>query len=135
MDERTDDLKDIKDLSTGFEVECGVKGGKLSGGQKQRIAIARAIIRRPQILILDEATSALDSRSEQLVQQAIDRFERDHTVLVIAHRLSTIVKADQILVLDRGKVIEHGNHDSLIAARGTYHNMWASQSLGVQHTA
>lgn len=124
----------IEGLPDSYDTLVGERGYRLSGGQRQRLSLARAILRDPELLILDEATSALDSRSEQLVQQAIERFERDHTVLVIAHRLSTIAKADQILVLDRGKVIEHGNHDSLIAAQGTYHNMWVSQSLGFQHT-
>jgi ATP-binding cassette subfamily B protein/subfamily B ATP-binding cassette protein MsbA len=122
----------IEELPDSYDTMVGERGYRLSGGQRQRLSLARAILRDPELLILDEATSALDSRSEQLVQQAIDRFERDHTVLVIAHRLSTIVKADQILVLDKGKVIEDGNHDSLIAAKGTYYNMWASQSLGSQ---
>jgi ATP-binding cassette subfamily B protein/subfamily B ATP-binding cassette protein MsbA len=124
----------IEDLPDSYDTVVGERGYRLSGGQRQRLSLARAILRDPELLILDEATSALDSRSEQLVQQAIDRFERDHTVLVIAHRLSTIVKADKILVLDKGKVIEDGNHNSLIAAKGTYYNMWVSQSLGSHQT-
>jgi ATP-binding cassette, subfamily B, bacterial MsbA len=125
----------IEDLPDSYDTVVGERGYRLSGGQRQRLSLARAILRDPELLILDEATSALDSRSEQLVQQAIDRFERDHTVLVIAHRLSTIVKADQILVLEKGRVIECGNHDSLITAQGIYYNMWMSQSFDFQDAA
>jgi subfamily B ATP-binding cassette protein MsbA len=106
----------------------GERGYRLSGGQRQRLSLARAILRDPELLILDEATSALDSQSEQLVQEAIERFERNHTVLVIAHRLSTVVRADQILVLDAGHIVERGNHQSLLAQQGVYANLWRKQS-------
>ena len=91
--------------------------------------MARAILRDPELLILDEATSALDSESERLVQQAIDRFERKHTVLVIAHRLSTIVNADLICVLEKGKIVEQGDHSELISLGGRYASLWAQQAM------
>ena len=117
----------IQALSSGYDTLIGERGYRLSGGQRQRLSLARAILRNPELLILDEATSALDSQSERLVQNAIDRFERNHTVLVIAHRLSTIVRADQILVLEAGRVIERGTHSELLGRGGTYHNMWIKQ--------
>ncbi|MFM9047551.1 MAG: ATP-binding cassette domain-containing protein, partial [Cyanobium sp.] len=106
----------------------GERGYRLSGGQRQRISLARAILRNPDLLILDEATSALDTESERLVQQAIDQFDRKHTILVIAHRLSTIVNADRIYVLDQGKVIEEGNHHELLENNGKYARLWQQQS-------
>ena len=125
----------IETLPEGYDTVVGERGYRLSGGQRQRLSLARAILRNPELLILDEATSALDSRSEQLVQQAIERFEHDHTVLVIAHRLSTIVGADQIIVLDGGKVVEKGDHGSLIAHRGVYWSMWKNQSFTLQDSS
>jgi subfamily B ATP-binding cassette protein MsbA len=110
----------IEDLPQGYATLVGERGYRLSGGQRQRLSLARAILRAPELLILDEATSALDSQSERLVQEAIERFERNHTVLVIAHRLSTIVRADQILVLEAGRVVQRGCHDSLLAENGMY---------------
>jgi ABC-type multidrug transport system fused ATPase/permease subunit len=95
-------------LHHGFDIQCGIKGSKLSGGQKQRIAIARAIIRQPQILILDEATSALDSASQKKVQVALDNIMKNRTSIVIAHRLSTIERCDRIIVIESGRVIESG---------------------------
>jgi ATP-binding cassette subfamily B protein len=125
----------IASLPEGYDTVVGERGYKLSGGEKQRIAIARAILKNPQILILDEATSALDTQSERLVQQAIDQFERQHTVLVIAHRLSTIVKADLICVLDKGRIVEQGNHQQLLERHGIYAGLWKQQILEKQASA
>jgi ATP-binding cassette, subfamily B, bacterial MsbA len=117
----------IEKLPQGFDTQIGDRGVMLSGGQRQRLAIARALLRDPDILILDEATSALDTVSERLVQQAIDELSRDRTVLVIAHRLSTIQNADQIAVFDRGEVVEVGKHDELLARQGLYANLYNMQ--------
>lgn len=119
----------ISDLPRGFDTLIGERGYRLSGGQRQRLSLARAILRDPELLILDEATSALDTQSERLVQQAIDQFERQHTVLVIAHRLSTIVKADMICVLDKGHIVERGNHEQLLNQQGIYAGLWKQQTL------
>ena len=117
----------VMDLPDGYETVLGERGTRLSGGQRQRLAIARALLTDPPILILDEATSALDTDSERLVQQAIDRLLEGRTVFVIAHRLSTVVHADQILVLDRGEIVERGTHLELLARRGAYHRLHAAQ--------
>ncbi|KAB2936564.1 MAG: ATP-binding cassette domain-containing protein [Candidatus Contendobacter sp.] len=117
----------IAALPAGYETVVGERGLKLSGGEKQRVAIARAILKRPRILIFDEATSALDSRSEQAILQALRAVAAEHTALVIAHRLSTIVDADQILVLDHGRVREQGSHRELLQQGGLYAQMWALQ--------
>ncbi len=117
----------IMELPDGYGTVLGERGTRLSGGQRQRLAIARALLTDPPILILDEATSALDTGSERLVQEAIDRLLAGRTVFVIAHRLSTVVHADQILVLDRGEIIERGTHAQLLARRGTYHRLHAAQ--------
>jgi subfamily B ATP-binding cassette protein MsbA len=117
----------IMELPEGYATVLGERGTRLSGGQRQRLAIARALLTDPPILILDEATSALDTESERLVQEAIDRLLAGRTVFVIAHRLSTVVNADQILVLDRGEIIERGTHAELLARRGTYHRLHAAQ--------
>ena len=117
----------IAALPAGYETVVGERGLKLSGGEKQRVAIARAILKRPRILIFDEATSALDSKSEQAILQALRAVAAEHTTLVIAHRLSTIVDADQILVLDHGRVREQGEHRELLQQGGMYAQMWALQ--------
>lgn len=111
----------------GYETEVGERGLKLSGGEKQRVAIARTILKGPPILVLDEATSALDSHTEKEIQDALERVSKGRTTLVIAHRLSTIVGADEIIVLDKGEIVERGNHAALLAANGLYASMWNRQ--------
>jgi ATP-binding cassette, subfamily B, bacterial MsbA len=117
----------ISELPDGYSTILGERGTRLSGGQRQRLAIARALLRDPPILILDEATSALDTESERLVQEAVDRLLEGRTVFVIAHRLSTIVHADQILVLERGEIVERGTHAGLLASGGAYHRLYTLQ--------
>jgi len=114
-------------LPHGIDSLAGPRGSNLSGGQRQRVAIARALLRNAPILLLDEATSALDSRSEALVQDALDRLSQGRTTLVIAHRLSTVRKADQILVMEKGRLVEQGDHDSLLARGGSYARLHALQ--------
>ncbi len=117
----------IRAAPDGYETEVGERGLKLSGGEKQRVAIARTILKAPPILVLDEATSALDSHTEREIQDALDRVSRNRTTLVIAHRLSTIVAADEILVLDKGVIVERGAHQHLLEAGGLYASMWNRQ--------
>ena len=117
----------ILEQPQGFDTVIGEKGVRLSGGQRQRIAIARAVLKNPPILILDEATSALDTESERLVRSALETLIADRTVLVIAHRLSTIQKADMIIVMDEGRIVEQGNHDDLIAKKGLYSKLHKNQ--------
>jgi ATP-binding cassette subfamily B protein len=117
----------IKMSPKGYETEVGERGLKLSGGEKQRVAIARTILKAPPILVLDEATSALDSHTEKEIQDALDRVSKDRTTLVIAHRLSTIVHADEIIVLDAGRIVERGTHLALLRQNGLYASMWSRQ--------
>ncbi|MEW2349734.1 ABC transporter ATP-binding protein [Streptomyces sp. NPDC006684] len=117
-------------LSEGFETLVGERGVKLSGGQRQRVALARAILRDAPVLLLDEATSALDSESEILVQDALWRLMEGRTALVVAHRLSTVADMDRLVVLDRGRVVEQGSHEELLATEGTYARLWQHQSGG-----
>ena len=117
----------IVSLPDGYRTEVGERGLKLSGGEKQRVAIARALLKNPAILIFDEATSALDSQSEKAIQAELDRIQVGRTTLVIAHRLSTVMGADQILVMDAGRIVERGTHADLLAAEGRYATMWRLQ--------
>jgi len=117
----------IESLPEGYATQVGERGLKLSGGEKQRMAIARVILKNPRILVFDEATSALDSHSERAILRELRAVSADHTTLVIAHRLSTIVDADQILVLDKGHIVERGNHGELLAQDGVYAHLWALQ--------
>ena len=110
----------IARLDHGYDTEVGERGITLSGGQRQRIAIARAILKDAPVLLLDEATSALDAESETLVQKALDGLMRERTTLVIAHRLATVLKADRILVMDQGRIVEEGTHASLVRQGGLY---------------
>jgi len=115
-------------LPDGYESMVGERGLKLSGGEKQRVAIARTLLKNPPILVLDEATSALDSRTEQAIQETLDRVAETRTTIMIAHRLSTIVNADQIVVLDQGRVVERGTHDQLLDEDGLYAELWQRQA-------
>ena len=117
----------IESLPDKYDSMVGERGLKLSGGEKQRVAIARTVLKNPSILVFDEATSALDSKTEKIIQAELREVSRDHTTLVIAHRLSTIVDADQILVMDHGKIVERGSHRELLALKGNYARMWTLQ--------
>jgi ABC-type transport system involved in Fe-S cluster assembly fused permease/ATPase subunit len=117
----------VMSLPEQYETRVGERGLKLSGGEKQRVAIARAVLKNPAILIFDEATSALDSKSEKAIQAELDRIAEGRTTLVIAHRLSTVMDADQILVLDHGRIVERGTHRDLVAGEGVYAQMWRLQ--------
>ncbi len=119
----------VKDLPNGIETNIGDAGGKLSGGQKQRLSIARAVLKNPPIMILDEATSALDTESEKFVQVALENMMQNRTSIVIAHRLSTIQKADNIVVMQKGEIVEQGTHDDLLALNGTYSKLVMMQSF------
>ena len=116
-----------KRFEKSYDTMVGERGVKLSGGQRQRVSIARAILADPRILILDEATSSLDSESEALIQEGLSYLMRGRTTFVIAHRLSTIRRADQILVVEAGRIMERGTHESLYAARGRYYDLYTRQ--------
>jgi subfamily B ATP-binding cassette protein MsbA len=119
----------VKDLPNGIDTNIGDAGGKLSGGQKQRLSIARAVLKNPPIMILDEATSALDTESEKFVQVALENMMQNRTSIVIAHRLSTIQKADVIVVMQKGEIVEQGTHEELLAKNGMYSKLVMMQSF------
>jgi subfamily B ATP-binding cassette protein MsbA len=119
----------IMEAEEGYQTNIGDRGTKLSGGQRQRICIARAVLNNPPIMLLDEATSALDTESEKLVQDALNNLMKNRTSLIIAHRLSTIQKADQILVLDNGRIVEKGTHQELINHDGLYRKLIDMQTF------
>jgi ATP-binding cassette, subfamily B, bacterial MsbA len=116
-------------MPEGYQTNIGDRGARLSGGQRQRISIARAVLKNPPVLILDEATSALDSENERLVQDALQKLMQDRTTIVIAHRLTTIINADEIVVLEKGQIIERGSHATLLAQKGAYHKLYEMQAL------
>jgi ABC-type transport system involved in Fe-S cluster assembly fused permease/ATPase subunit len=122
----------IASLPDGYDTVVGERGLKLSGGEKQRVAIARTILKRPAIMLFDEATSALDTKTEKEIQESLSEVSKDRTTLIIAHRLSTIVEADEILVLEAGRIVERGRHDALLAQAGVYATMWARQQKAVE---
>jgi ATP-binding cassette, subfamily B, heavy metal transporter len=117
----------IDSLPRGYDTPVGERGLKLSGGEKQRVAIARTLLKNPPVLVFDEATSALDSRSERAIQHELDQIARERTTLIIAHRLSTVVHAQQIIVMDRGRIVERGTYAELIRMGGLFAQMWALQ--------
>ena len=123
----------IERLPKGYQTVIGEKGVKLSGGERQRLAIARAILRDPPLLILDEATSALDNESERVVQMALGNLMKDRTTMVIAHRLSTMQRANRIVVLDRGTIVEIGTHEELLQHGGVYQRLHAMQFQDTAH--
>ena len=119
----------VKDLPKGMDTNIGDSGNKLSGGQKQRLSIARAVLKNPPIMILDEATSALDTESERLVQDALENMMKNRTSIVIAHRLSTIQNANEIVVMQKGKIVEQGTHTELLKNKGVYKKLVDMQSF------
>jgi subfamily B ATP-binding cassette protein MsbA len=119
----------ITAMPEGYQTNIGDRGSKLSGGQRQRLSIARAVLKNPPILILDEATSALDTESERLVQDALTHLMKDRTTLVIAHRLSTIIHADEIIVMNKGEIMERGTHTELLSKGGYYKKLYDIQSF------
>jgi ATP-binding cassette subfamily B protein len=125
----------IESLPDGWDTSVGERGLKLSGGEKQRVAIARTILKNPPILIFDEATSALDSKTERAIQDELAAIAADRTTLIIAHRLSTVVDADEILVMEQGRIVERGHHRDLLARDGIYARMWALQQSEAEQDA
>lgn len=117
----------INSLDTGYQTSVGELGSKLSGGQRQRVAIARAFVKNSDLLILDEPTSALDAQTEQEIQKSLDNLMKNRATLIIAHRLSTIKNVDRILVLNNGKIVEEGNHESLLNKKGLYYKLYQQQ--------
>jgi ATP-binding cassette, subfamily B, bacterial len=118
----------VSALPQGYDTPVGERGQKLSGGQRQRVALARAILKKPPILVLDEATSAVDNETEAAIQRSLDRVVHGRTAIMIAHRLSTVRHADTIYVLEDGRIVEHGTHQSLQAAGGVYASLWRLQT-------
>lgn len=119
----------IKQLPDGYDSKVGERGVLLSGGERQRIAIARAILKNAPILILDEATSALDSQSENYIQKSLKKLMKGKTVIAIAHRLSTLKEMDSLVVMDKGKIVEQGSHDELLARKGAYYKFYCLQNF------
>jgi subfamily B ATP-binding cassette protein HlyB/CyaB len=117
----------ILELPDGYDTNVGERGTVLSGGQRQRIAIARTLLGNPRILIFDEATSALDYQSERIIQENLEQICRGRTVFIIAHRLSTVRKADRIVVVEKGQIIEQGNHEQLMQSKGAYYKLYQQQ--------
>ena len=124
---QADFILDKNSFPLGLNTIVGERGSKLSGGQKQRIAIARALIKNPKILILDEATSALDSESEYKFKKEVDKLKGKITLIIVSHRLSTIKDCDQIIVINKGKIVEKGSHEELYELKGIYHNLMEKQ--------